>query len=94
MRDFQISFPALPTDSVRASSPPPYWLPTPFILASSYVPSHPPYPPGTRKGSPALSGHPFPGSRAKSAHPTFHQRAAKCTRLYICRIACASVKQI
>ena len=60
MRDFQISFPALPTDSVRASSPPPYWLPTPFILASSYVPSHPPYPLGPGKGPQPCRATPFP----------------------------------
>jgi hypothetical protein len=94
MRDFQISFPALPTDSVRASSPPSLLAPNSLHTRFQLCSLSPPIPPGTRKGSPALSGHPFPGSRAKSAHPTFHQRAAKCTRLYICRIACASVKQI
>ena len=46
---------------VAESNSPTYSLPAPFLLASNSCSLSPPIPPGTGKGAPALSGHPFPG---------------------------------
>ena len=46
------SFPGLPTDSVRASNSPTYWLPTPLLTGFRLCSLSPPYTPGTPKGVP------------------------------------------